>query len=88
MVLYEVAAGVMVWLCFAEAGPLAPAIIAYAAVIICMAVLATGLGVVGTLGGISFLISDSLIAIRSFAGLELPQYSFLLCSLTLWRRYY
>ena len=74
---YLVAVAGMVALCWTGAGPLLPAVIAYALVIVVMAILATGLGAIATLGGILFLISDSLIAFRSFADITLPVHGFL-----------
>lgn len=74
---YLVAVVAMVALCWSGAGPLLPAVIAYALVIVVMAILATGLGPIATLGGILFLISDSLIAVRSFADATLPAHGFL-----------
>lgn len=47
-------------------------IVLYASAIIAMALLATGMGQAGVVGGVLFVISDSLIALRSFAQLELP----------------
>ncbi|WP_068264076.1 lysoplasmalogenase family protein [Janibacter limosus] len=44
----------------------------YGIAIMTMAVLATGLDRVATLGAIVFVISDALIAVRAFADLELP----------------
>lgn len=73
---YAVAAAILVAICFDGAGELAVPVILYALVIAAMAVLATGLGPVATMGGIIFIISDALIALRAFAGFELPGHSF------------
>lgn len=54
------------------AGALLPAVVLYGLAIVAMAVLATGIDQVATAGAIIFLISDALIALRAFAGLELP----------------
>lgn len=54
------------------AGAMLPAVILYGLVIVAMAVLATGLDAVASVGGIVFLVSDGLIALRVFAGVELP----------------
>jgi uncharacterized membrane protein YhhN len=52
--------------------PLAGAVVVYAAAILAMAALATGLGVFGTLGGLLFVVSDGLIALRTFGGITVP----------------
>lgn len=54
------------------AGALLPAVVLYGVAIVAMAVLATGLDRVAATGAIVFLVSDALIALRAFAGLELP----------------
>lgn len=54
------------------AGALLPAVVLYGLAIVAMAVLATGIDQVATAGAVVFLISDALIALRAFAGLELP----------------
>lgn len=54
------------------AGAMLPAVIVYGLVIVAMAVLATGLDRVAAVGAIIFLVSDGLIALRAFAGVELP----------------
>ena len=48
------------------AGRLAPAVIIYAATIGTMALLATGLGRLGTVGAAIFIVSDTLIAVTTF----------------------
>lgn len=63
---------VLVLLCAQGAGALLPAVIAYAVVILMTAVLAPALGRVAAVGALVFILSDSLIALREFAGLELP----------------
>lgn len=63
---------VLVLLCAQGAGSLLPAVIAYAAVILAMAALAPALGRAAALGALVFILSDSLIALREFAGLDLP----------------
>lgn len=65
----------LISLCAQKAGPLLPAIIVYAAAIVVMAVLASGLGPLGLIGGAIFVLSDSLIAVRTFAELALPGHS-------------
>ena len=69
---YLVAAVVIVGLCAPSAGMLLPALVVYAAAICAMAVLATGLGVRGGIGGAVFVVSDSLIALSTFDVLTLP----------------
>jgi uncharacterized membrane protein YhhN len=61
------------------AGHLAPAVIIYAATIGTMALLATGLGPLGTVGAAIFVVSDTLIAVTTFVlpG-RLPLESFLI----------
>ncbi|MGN7247556.1 lysoplasmalogenase family protein [Janibacter anophelis] len=54
------------------AGPLLPAVAIYGIAIVTMAVLATGLDRVATIGALVFVVSDSLIALRAFADVELP----------------
>lgn len=69
------AIGLIVW-CAGGAGSMLPAVIAYAGVIVIMAVLATGLGAVATMGGVLFLVSDALIALRAFADVQLGIHGF------------
>ena len=47
----------------------------YGIVIVAMAVLATGIDRVAAIGAAVFMLSDALIAVRTFAGLELPMHS-------------
>lgn len=54
------------------AGALLPAVVVYATAICAMAVLATGLGRLGGIGGAVFVVSDCLIALDSFGVLTLP----------------
>lgn len=63
---------VLVIVCAQGAGSLLPAVILYAALILLMAVLAPALGKVAAIGALVFILSDSLIALREFAGLDLP----------------
>ncbi|PVU81844.1 lysoplasmalogenase (plasmid) [Cellulomonas sp. WB94] len=64
---------VLVALCAPGAGPILGPVIVYGACLTTMAVLATGLGRVGGVGGAIFLVSDSLIALGAFAdGFHLP----------------
>lgn len=73
---YVLALVVLVALCREEAGPLLVPVVVYGAALTLMAALATGLGRVAGWGGIVFMVSDSLIALRAFAGVELPAHSF------------
>ncbi|MCE1180022.1 MAG: lysoplasmalogenase [Micrococcales bacterium] len=59
-------AAALIALCAKGAGALWPAVVVYGAVLATMAVLATGVGMLGTLGGILFMLSDSLIALGTF----------------------
>ena len=52
-------------------------VLVYGAAIVTMAVLATGLDRVATVGAVVFLVSDGLIALRTFALVELPLHSVL-----------
>lgn len=63
---YAAAALTVLILCAPGAGPLLAAIVPYAVVLASTAVLATGLGLVGAVGGLLFMVSDAMIAIFSF----------------------
>jgi uncharacterized membrane protein YhhN len=68
---------VLVALCAPGAGSVLGAVIVYGACLTTMAVLATGLGPIGGVGGAIFLVSDSLIALGAFAhGFHLPAAGF------------
>ncbi|WP_394215225.1 lysoplasmalogenase [Brachybacterium vulturis] len=69
---YLAAAASIIVLCAPGAGSLLPAVSVYAAAICAMAVLATGLGPRGSLGGALFVLSDALIALKAFGVLTLP----------------
>lgn len=73
---YLLAAGLIAALCAPQAGPLLPAVLVYAAAIVAMAVLATGLGRIAGIGAALFVLSDSLIALSSFEVLTLPGHGF------------
>lgn len=73
---YALAAIALVALCGEGAGSLLVPVIVYAIVILAMAVLATGLGPYATAGGVIFLVSDALIALRAFADFTLPAHGF------------
>lgn len=70
--LYALAFVVLLALTAGGAGALLPAVAVYGIAILTMAVLATGLDRVATIGAIVFVVSDALIAVRAFADLELP----------------
>ncbi|WP_435201318.1 lysoplasmalogenase family protein [Janibacter sp. GS2] len=69
---YALALAVLVAVVAGDAGALLPAVILYGVTILAMAVLATGIDTVATVGAIVFLVSDALIALSAFAGLDLP----------------
>ena len=60
----------------ARAGALLVPLVCYALALGTMAVLATGLGWIAGLGGALFVLSDALIALRSFADVTLPAHGF------------
>lgn len=74
---YAVAAIGLIVLCADGAGSLLIPVILYAAVIVGMAILSTGLGAYATVGAIIFLVSDALIALRAFADFTLPVHGFI-----------
>jgi uncharacterized membrane protein YhhN len=76
MLVYVAALVVLLVLCLDGAGGLALPIAVYGTAITAMAGLSTGLGRVGGIGGAVFMVSDSLIALRAFADVELPAHSF------------
>lgn len=73
---YPVLALAIVALCAPSAGILLPALVLYAAALCTMALLATGLGARGVVGGAVFVLSDSLIALNTFDVLHLPAQGF------------
>lgn len=75
MLPYVAAVVVIVGLCAPAASALLPAVIVYALAICAMAVLATGLGRLGAVGGAVFVVSDALIALNTFEVLALPAHS-------------
>src|SRR5699024_2105558 len=66
----------IVVLCAPQAGALLPAVAVYAAVIVAMAVLATGLGRLAGTGAVVFVASDALIALDTFGVMTLPGQGF------------
>ncbi|MCR6690253.1 lysoplasmalogenase [Cellulomonas sp.] len=73
LVAYGAVLAVLVGLCAPHAGALLVPVAVYAGVLTAMAVLATGLGPVGAVGGAVFLVSDALIALARFVpGWDLP----------------
>jgi len=69
---YAAALTGIVTLCAPGAGPMLPAVLVYGGALASMAVLATGLGPLGALGGAIFLVSDAMIGLETFAGRALP----------------
>ncbi|MDO5499093.1 MAG: lysoplasmalogenase [Propionibacteriaceae bacterium] len=67
-----VGVSVVAW-CWPGAGALAPALVAYAAAMLTTTLLALGLGWPGVVGGALFIVSDALIAARTFADFTFPQ---------------
>lgn len=63
---YAAVLGTLVALCAPHAGSLLVPVCVYGVMLTAMAVLATGLGRVATLGGAIFLLSDALIALEAF----------------------
>ncbi|WP_449385116.1 lysoplasmalogenase [Cellulomonas soli] len=77
LVPYAVALVVLMGVVAPHAGGLLVPVALYAGVLTAMAVLATGLGRWGALGGAVFLVSDSLIALEAFVpGWSLPAQGF------------
>ena len=73
--IYLLVAVVVVVLSAPGAGALLPAVMVYATAICAMALLATGLGRLGAIGGAGFVVSDSLIALDTFGVLTLPAHN-------------
>ncbi|GEL93788.1 lysoplasmalogenase [Cellulomonas composti] len=70
---YTVVLVALVGFCASHAGSMLVPVAVYGGVLTAMAVLATGLGTVGAVGGAVFLVSDGLIALERFVpGWELP----------------
>lgn len=76
LVPYGAVGTVIVVLCAPEAGALLPAVAVYAAAIVAMAVLATGLGRLAGTGAVVFVASDALIALDAFGVMTLPGQGF------------
>lgn len=72
LVPYVLVAALIIVLCAPAAGALLPLIAVYAAAIVTMAVLATGLGRRAGAGAAIFVVSDALIALEAFGVLALP----------------
>ncbi|MFJ2620612.1 lysoplasmalogenase family protein [Glutamicibacter sp. NPDC087344] len=73
---YLVVLGILVVLCAPSAGVLLVPVVVYGLALVLMAVLSTGMGLRGGLGGGIFFVSDSLIAVRSFTDLDLVAQDF------------
>lgn len=67
IVLYALGLGVLLTTCMGSAGNLWAPLTLYGLCLMITAVLASGLGVLGTVGGALFFVSDALIAIGAFA---------------------
>ncbi|MHA7224689.1 lysoplasmalogenase family protein [Glutamicibacter soli] len=70
-----VLAGLVV-LCAPSADALLVPVVVYGLALVTMAVLSTGTGLKGGLGGAIFFFSDSLIALRSFTDIDVPAQDF------------
>lgn len=69
---YALAFVVLLVLCREEAGPLLGPVVVYGLALTAMALLARGLATPAGLGGAIFFVSDALIALGAFSGLDLP----------------
>lgn len=77
LTLYAAALVGLVALCGEEAGPLLGPVVVYGLCLFSMSVLATGVSRTVGVGGLVFLVSDSLIALRAFAPqVHVPAMSF------------
>lgn len=73
LVPYAIAMVGLIGLCIPGAGSLWPAVLVYGLLLVTMPVLATGVGVLTTWGGIAFVVTGSLMAVRAFVpGVQLP----------------
>ncbi len=72
LALYLLPFVLVLWLTSGAAGTFLLGVGVYGVTIITMAVLATGVDRVAGAGAVAFLVSDALIAVRAFGGLELP----------------
>lgn len=76
--IYAAALVAVVAACAGEAGMLLPAVVVYACTLATMSILAWGLGPVAGIGGVTFLVSDAMIALGAFApSFAPPQRDFL-----------
>ncbi|NLT30143.1 MAG: lysoplasmalogenase [Propionibacterium sp.] len=66
LVPYVAVAGLLLGIALPAAGSMAPFVIGYALVLLLMAVLATGRGLGAAIGGLLFIFSDALIALKTF----------------------
>lgn len=73
---YVLALAALIALTASGAGIFLTAVILYGLAIVTMAVLATGIDLVATIGAVVFLASDALIALWAFADLDLPGHGF------------
>ncbi|WP_219844121.1 lysoplasmalogenase [Arthrobacter sp. MYb222] len=73
---YLAAFALLLVLCSPGAGVLLAPVIIYGLALMMMAILSTGLGPIAGFGGAIFFLSDSLIALRSFADIDVPGMGF------------
>ena len=73
---YAVAFVALVVACREGAGAMLGPVVVYGAALVMMAALSTGVSRLAGIGGAVFLVSDSLIALHEFAGLDLPRQGF------------
>ena len=73
---YVIALAILIAVTGGDSGALFPAVVLYGVVITAMAILATGIDRVATIGAILFLISDALIALDAFLTVHLPLQGF------------
>ncbi|MFY9678251.1 lysoplasmalogenase family protein [Glutamicibacter protophormiae] len=76
LVPYLLVLAALVVLCGPSAGALLVPVVLYGLALVAMAVLSTGTGLRGGLGGAVFLFSDALIALRSFTDIHIPAQDF------------
>lgn len=69
---YALAFIVLLVLCREDAGPLLGPVVIYGLALTAMAIVASGLATPAGLGGAVFFVSDALIALGAFSGLDLP----------------
>ncbi|TQN44610.1 putative membrane protein YhhN [Humibacillus xanthopallidus] len=73
---YAVVFVALVVACREGAGAMLVPVVVYGAALVTMAALSTGVSLLAGVGGAVFLVSDALIALHEFAGLDLPRHGF------------